>query len=186
MAPNYGLGKIYVIRNTVNAKLYVGSTVRTLAQRMVEHRSKVKIAPTLNMPLYTAIREIGVQHFYIELIKDFPCERREQLHTEEGKHIREMNTMSPNGYNLIIAGRSREGWHQDNAERWKNYLVENHEVIKDGKHDYYMANKDAIRARNRNYYLTHKDANRERDNARGRERYAAKRAPAANAVPEAA
>ena len=38
MAPDFGLGKVYVVLNTVNAMKYIGSTVRTLAQRMAQHR----------------------------------------------------------------------------------------------------------------------------------------------------
>ena len=98
MAPDFGLGKVYVIRNTENAKCYVGSTVRTLAQRMVQHRS-VALKSNLNLPLYVAMREIGISKFYVELLEDAPCERREQLLKAEGIKIRELNTLVPNGYN---------------------------------------------------------------------------------------
>jgi len=105
MAPNYALSKVYVIRNTINEKLYVGSTTRTLAQRMTQHRCYYNKGRNTKFPLYEAMNELGVEHFYIELWKDAPCERKEQLHKCEGDAIRELKTIVPEGYNSRVAGR---------------------------------------------------------------------------------
>ena len=99
---DYSRAKLYTIRNTVNDKLYIGSTVRTLAQRMTQHRSAAK--NNYVYPLYEAMRSIGIDKFYIELLVDCPCERKEQLHAMEGSKIRGINTLVPNGYNVRIAG----------------------------------------------------------------------------------
>ena len=142
MAPNFARGKVYAVRNTVNAKVYVGSTVRTLAQRMSQHRGSARDADPL--PLYVAIREIGVEKFYIELITDCPCDRRETLHREEGRHIRELNTIAPNGYNSNVSGRAAAEWRVDNAE-----------TIRTKKKLYHEANCEAIRAKVRAWAMQH-------------------------------
>ena len=152
MAPNYALGKIYVIRNTGNAKLYTGSTIRTLAERMAEHRKRA--LANADYPLYASMRELGMEKFYIELIADFPCERCEQLNAEEGRRIRALGSLVPNGYNLNVAGRTR-----------KEHYVNNKEAIGAQHHAYYEANKDEFKLRNRTYADTHKDAIKEQKQA---------------------
>ena len=160
MAPDFGLGKVYVIRNTENANLYVGSTVRTLAQRMAQHR---KIAlQNDERPLYLSMRELGVNKFYIELLKDFPCERKEQLNAEEGQHIRALNSQVPNGFNTYVAGRTRKEYRADNkaalAVVHRDYHAANKESLAVYKKEYRNANKEDILARDREYHRANKEA----------------------------
>jgi len=200
MAPNYALGKVYVIRNTENAKLYVGSTVRTLAQRMAQHRKCITSTRTKdNQLLYRNMRELGVAKFYIELVADFPCERCEQLHAEEGRLIREMNTLSPSGYNDRIAGRGLAEYYVDNKEKLiaraaANYaakketinanrrvaVISNEERDKRKAYskDYYERNKQDCIAKTKAYVESHKEAKRLYWREYGIRRRAAKRAAA--------
>ena len=83
--PDYSQGKIYKIVNTVNDKVYIGSTTCTLAQRMAGHRVWAK---TNRSKIYKAMRCHGVQNFKIELIKDYPCESKKQLEDREFKIIK--------------------------------------------------------------------------------------------------
>ena len=154
MAPNFSLGKVYVIRNTDNDKVYVGSTVRTLAQRMAQHRPACKNERKAGYPLYEAMNELGVDKFYIELLEDVPCERREQLTAAEGRYIRELKTIAPDGYNSYIAGRNFQQWCEDNREAQSVYKIA-----------YRIANKETLNAASREYHSEHKEAN----NARSRE-----------------
>ena len=160
MPPNFSLGKVYVIRNTGNTKLYVGSTVRTLAQRMAQHR---KIAlQNDERPLYSSMREMGVNKFYIELIEDFPCERKEQLNAKEGQHIRALNSQVPNGFNSYVAGRTRKEYRADNKESLtevnRDYHAANKESLAVYQKEYRDANKEAILARDREYHRANKEA----------------------------
>jgi len=60
--------KIYKITNSVNDKVYVGSTRNTLRKRMDGHRTDAR----KNKPkrLSQFMREIGIENFNIELIKE--------------------------------------------------------------------------------------------------------------------
>ena len=173
MAPNYALSKVYVIRNTVNPKMYIGSTTCTLSKRMVQHRSDAKTArPGYDFPLYVAMRELGIDKFYIELLADFPCERKEQLNAEEGRRIRELDTLATNGYNARIAGRSIEQYHADHAEATKSYkrdwALQNRDTINARRHEAYMADLEASRIKAREKTNKWNAANRSKCRERGK------------------
>jgi len=197
MAPDYALGKVYVVRNTVNNKVYVGSTVRTLAQRMAQHR---KCFHRVDIPFYFAMREIGVDKFYIELLADVPSQRKEQLHAEEGRQIRALNTLVPNGYNVVLAGRTyAQRLHDDTfravrAQKQKEYRINHLDAMKANVHAYYIANQEQLKAYARAYFATNADAirakererytnNKDAINAKRRERRAAAKLAAAAAPP---
>ena len=118
MAPNYANGKIYCIRNDADNDriVYVGSTVRPLSERMTEHRGEARKQRN-NMKIYAYLAEVGIEHFHIELLVDFPCERREQMLAEEGRHIRLHNV----GFNKTIAGRTMKEY---DHEQWANITPE--------------------------------------------------------------
>ena len=51
--PNYQNGKIYIILNTIDDEIYVGSTVGTLSNRMSHHRYNAKIQHNSNVYKHT-------------------------------------------------------------------------------------------------------------------------------------
>ena len=157
---DYSRGKIYLIRNTVNDLLYVGSTCQTVAQRMSEHRSKTKNTD-LNGTIYQAMRELGVDKFYIEWHSDFPCERGDQLTKREGEVMRELGTLK-NGYNERQAGRTKAEYYKDNADTIKvqhvKYRKNNAAAIKVSEAEYRKNNAAAIKVKNAAAYLKRKTA----------------------------
>ena len=82
----YEKGKIYKIVNTIDDMIYIGSTVTNLSDRMGNHRSKAKMAHK-NSKLYTHIKNLGVEHFKILLIKSFNCNNKDELEAEEYNEI---------------------------------------------------------------------------------------------------
>ena len=58
------------------------------------------------------MKEHGVEHFYIELIEEHPCENGEQLRKREGHYIREIGTL-----NKKIDGRTKKEYLEENRER---------------------------------------------------------------------
>jgi predicted GIY-YIG superfamily endonuclease len=88
---DYNNGKIYIVRNHINDMVYIGSTCQTLSRRMAEHRSNMNANLKQHYKLYVAMREHGKEHFYIELLEDYACERPEQLLKREGERTREYN-----------------------------------------------------------------------------------------------
>ena len=69
--PDYSKGKIYKMLNTIGGEIYVGSTTETLGKRTAKHKANMKLNPHLN--LLEHMHKLGAEHFYIELIENFPC-----------------------------------------------------------------------------------------------------------------
>ena len=99
-------GRIYCIRNTIDDDIYVGSTCQPISKRMAKHRDSMKEV-NRNTKIFTRMRDIGVDNFYIELIEECPCDNLEQLRRREGHFIREMATL-----NQHIAGRTSQEQHK--------------------------------------------------------------------------
>ena len=150
---DYSKGKIYLIRNTLNELLYVGSTCQTVAQRMTAHRSFAKNTNKIG-PIYIAMRELGADNFYIELFADYPCERGEQLTRREGEVMRELGTLKT-GYNKNQAGRTRAEYQ---AEYVKNNAadIKVNNAVASAK--YIKNNAAAIKVRKAAWYLKRKAA----------------------------
>ena len=109
---DYSKAKIYQVLNDVDDDVYIGSTCQSLSMRMVGHRKARTSTKHNNYKLYRKMNEIGVEHFYIELIKETPCDNKEQLRAIEGEYIRQYGTL-----NSQIAGRTRKEWQDEHIER---------------------------------------------------------------------
>ncbi len=82
----YNKGKIYKVINSVDEKVYIGSTTQSLSRRMGNHRENCKDL-NRNSKIYKHMRNIGVQYFKIVLIQNFPCSSKEELECEEFKEL---------------------------------------------------------------------------------------------------
>lgn len=62
-------GLIYIIRNDVNDKVYIGQTEQKSANvRFSQHKREAKVGHS-SAKLYRAMREIGIEHFYVETLQ---------------------------------------------------------------------------------------------------------------------
>lgn len=105
---NFTQGKIYKIVNSVNDKIYVGSTCSKLCKRMVAHRSCANSKRDKDTKFYKSMNEIGVENFKIILIKDYPCDNYAQLLAEEYKTMKELIENGEELYNDFIGVMSEE------------------------------------------------------------------------------
>ena len=91
------LGKIYIITNTKNDLVYVGSTTQSLHDRWWGHYRESKVK---QCRFYRAIREIGWKHFNMKLLETIEYEEKSQLWQLEAQYITKYNSIN-NGYNSI-------------------------------------------------------------------------------------
>lgn len=93
-------GIIYKITNKVNNKLYIGLTTMILKDRWACHKSEA----SANNPrlLYKAIRKYGENNFIIEEIDN--AINQIELEQKEIYYIKQLNCITPIGYNLTIGG----------------------------------------------------------------------------------
>ncbi len=146
--PDYSKGKIYTIRNrNEHAKIYVGSTIQSLAVRFSGHKRNSKTEKCINYKLYVEINN-DWDNWYIELYENYPCNSKEELCKKEGEIIREIGTL-----NSRIECRDKKQYYIDNADRIKEYYIENADKIK----KYYIENADKIKEQSKQYYLENAD-----------------------------
>jgi len=92
---------IYKITNTVNDKLYVGQTTRTLEERKQQH---IRLANSGHKThLYNAMRKYGINKFVFEKICDVGSV--EDLNILERYYIAKYNCVS-SGYNMVDGGNN--------------------------------------------------------------------------------
>ena len=113
------VGRIYVIKNDINDKVYVGQTIHTLKMRFSQHLKKSMIDNNPYRKLYNAIRKYGKVHFFIELVEDnIPIS---QLNEKEIYYIEQYNSFEQ-GYNSTCGGDSKNIYKDEDVKRIKELI----------------------------------------------------------------
>lgn len=95
---------IYLIRNRVNEKVYIGKTKRSLQARWTVHLKSAKRGD--KQTLYAAIRKYGVESFDVCLLSGY-AESIEDLNSQERYFIAKYQSYPPSlgfGYNMTAGG----------------------------------------------------------------------------------
>jgi len=93
--------KVYMLKNTVNGKIYIGATIKPLKTRMNEHRHSAKKKTSR---LYKCMREEGIDKFKISLLRY--CETESDMHELEIRLISLFNSTDAEfGYNISTGGK---------------------------------------------------------------------------------
>ena len=156
MVVNYKLGKIYVLRSHQTDKIYIGSTVqKLLSTRLGGHKRKYKQWVNGKCCYITSFELLKYEDCYIELLQEYSCENKHQLHKKEGEYIRKMDCVNKN-----IAGRKWKEYKKDNKEkireRHKQYREDNKEELREKRREYHKKNKTKIREKDKQYYNDNK------------------------------
>ena len=167
---SYQNGKIYKIWSLEIDEIYIGSTIQPLHKRMYKHKNDAK--KHIQYKLYKEMTRLGEDAFRIELIENYPCSHRDELHKREGHWIRELKAT----LNMRIAGRSTQEYYQDNreskltkqttyrlqhleaiAETNKLYRLKNTIKISEQRKAFREANKDQLQEKSKNYREQNKE-----------------------------
>ena len=82
---------IYVMKNYINDKVYIGQTECTLKERLIKHRGQCTYD---NSSIHRAMRSLGKYNFYIELLESVPNDMANDA------EVMWMNHFSSIGYEL--------------------------------------------------------------------------------------
>ena len=93
-------GIIYLITNSVNKKVYVGQTRRSMEGRWKQHLNAAKKVDN-KCPLYEAMRKLGIENFTISKIEDCDVNK---LDEREMFWIAKHNSFKE-GYNATLGGQ---------------------------------------------------------------------------------
>ena len=155
---DYQNGKIYSIRSYDTDKYYIGSTCQTLTKRLSKHKSNYRDWQNNGKGYMTSFEILKYDDYYIELIEDFPCENKNQLHKREGELIRENKN---DCVNLVIPKRTLKEYKIDNKEKisqdWKKYYEKNKDALIQKQKEYRIDNKDKIKILEKAYREVNKE-----------------------------
>lgn len=91
------MGSIYIIKNNINNKVYIGQTIQALNIRLQNHKMASRIEDT---KFYRAMRKYGEDNFFIELLETVS---NDKLDERERYWIKEYDSYY-NGYNSTLGG----------------------------------------------------------------------------------
>ena len=113
---DYKNGKIYQVVCNITGETYVGSTCKSLKDRLAEHK-------ICNDCCSKQIIQRG--NYYIDLLENYPCENRYELYRKEGEYQKSIKCI-----NKIVAGRTHKEYYQEHKEQKVKYQQDNKEKIK--------------------------------------------------------
>ena len=128
----YNQSKIYKIISPDSNLIYVGSTTRTLKERLQQHNSNYKSYLKGKHHYLSSYELIKTGNFEIILLEEVSCETNEELLKRERYYI-EINSCC----NKCIPGMTGK-------ESSKKYREVNKEQINEKKKKYYEVNKEQI------------------------------------------
>ena len=100
------MGFIYKITNTINNKIYIGQTTKTIQERFNNHIKKAK--QHTNRYLYDAMNKYGYEKFIIEKIEEI---NNDKLDEREIFWISFYHSNNPQfGYNMTMGGGGGDTW----------------------------------------------------------------------------
>ena len=135
---NYARSKIYRIYSDLDeleGQEYIGSTAEpTLARRMGKHRADAKSGKTSR--LWSTMRQLGIENFYIELVEQYPCNSKDELRQRENQVIRERQPVWNQRGAYQTAEEKREynsNYQKTNRARYNQLSKKHQKKIKDLK-----------------------------------------------------
>ena len=137
--PEYKNGKIYQIVCNITREVYIGSTVQSLEERLLNHRQK-------GTRMCASKQIIDRGDYYIELLETYPCESKTELELKETEYQKNINCI-----NKQLARRSKQEYYKDNkeiiVESRKVYYENNKKMLSKYHKEYRYANKELISQR---------------------------------------
>lgn len=132
-------GCIYIIKNTENDKVYVGQTTLTPQKRFLQHMKDSTLKQKGNIEFYIAVKEIGKEKFYIEVLEDnVPIEK---LDEKEMFYIERYDSCD-NGYNATKGGKGGVSFSDSERKEILNLAKQGKSAIEISK--LYNVNKSTV------------------------------------------
>lgn len=125
------IGRIYLISNDLNSKLYVGQTIQSIERRFINHCCNSSDRGQ-NMYIKRAILKYGKEHFKIELIEECPIEWLDRREIFWIDYFDSFN----NGYNLTAGGNNKSRNFAKSLEdiidieEFKSFIIDNFPTAK--------------------------------------------------------
>ena len=152
---DYSEGKIYRITCNITGMCYIGSTCKSLSERLRTHERAYTCFLKRDMNYVSVYKILENKDYNISLLQAYPCENNQELLVREGWYQKKYCERS---VNLIQNGQTDS----DIKEYMKQYYQDNKEKILETRNQYYDENKEA----KKQYYQRNKEARKKYQNDR--------------------
>lgn len=116
------MGVVYRILNKINRKLYIGETMQANPNdRWMQHKRHAIKDEFGCRALYGAMKKYGIENFEFKIL--FFC-FNEDVEKYEIEMIEKLNTIAPNGYNILKGGKGGGFVGKKHSEETKKRLSE--------------------------------------------------------------
>ena len=113
------MGYIYKITNTLNDKVYIGQTIKTVQKRFAQHTNNSNEEYFSQIVLYKAFNKYGIENFICEEIEEVPNDKLD----EREKYWIEYYDSYFNGYNSTLGGRATQLYNWDTDDIIEKYMI---------------------------------------------------------------
>ena len=113
------MGYIYKITNTLNDKVYIGQTIKTVQKRFAQHKNNSNKEYFSQIVLYKAFNKYGIENFICEEIEEVPNDKLD----EREKYWIEYYDSYFNGYNSTLGGRATQLYNWDTDDIIEKYMI---------------------------------------------------------------
>ena len=113
------MGYIYKITNTLNDKVYIGQTIKTVQKRFAQHKNNSNKEYFSQIVLYKAFNKYGIENFICEEIEEVPNDKLD----EREKYWIEYYDSYFNGYNSTLGGRTTQLYNWDTDDIIEKYMI---------------------------------------------------------------
>jgi hypothetical protein len=152
--PMMHTGYVYKLVNDVDDEFYVGSTTKTLANRLGGHIRTANNAQHKMSNLYQKMRLLGVEHFRMELLHNVHYTDVKELRIAENDAI---IALKPSLNHIFAAGRDPIKRQANNKRKYPTYYAKHREEVIARVKRYAGANKELISERQKQYRVENAD-----------------------------
>lgn len=118
------MGYIYKITNTLNDKIYIGQTVKTVEKRFQQHKNNRNKPYFSQIVLYKAFNKYGFENFTCEIIEEVENDKLD----EREKYWIEYYDSYFNGYNSTLGGKATPLYNWDIED-----IIEKYQELKSAR-----------------------------------------------------
>lgn len=152
----FSKAKIYEIRCRNTGLCYIGSTTKSLEERLSRHENSYRFWKLHGINYRSSFEILEGGNYEIYLLEYFPCDFKEELHHREGLWQRKIRCV-----NQRIAGRTTKQYYQENKEavRAKNveYRNNNQNHLNQKRREHRQENYDKVLEKEREYAAINKE-----------------------------
>ena len=116
----YSRAQIYLLKSNHTNDIYIGSTIQGLNVRFTKHKFDYKRYMNGNYHYVSSFEIMKYDDAYIQLLEDFPCNNKKELHRREGELMKKMVCV-----NRKVEGRTRD---EKNKRRRDKAQLERHNL----------------------------------------------------------